>query len=458
MNLDNFFTPKSVAVIGASHTPGKVGHSIVKDFLKAKFQGKIFPVNPDTTPILGLETYASVKDIPERIDLAVIAVPAKVVEKVLKECISKKINSAIIITSGFSETGKEGKKLEEKLKKIIRKKIRVIGPNCLGIFDSFSKVDTLFLSEERMKRPDKGNIAFISQSGAVGSTILDWLHEENIGISKFISYGNGIDVNEVDLITYLAKDEKTRVIAVYLEGIKSDGRKFFESLKRCCKIKPIIILKAGKSEKGTKAVISHTGSLAGSSEVFSAVFKQTGAIEAANWEEFFDYIKVFSTQPFPRGERLAIVTDGGGFGVLATDEAERQGLVLKEPSKNLRKILEKQLPPYVILHNPFDLSGDATAERYRIVMEECLRREYDGAIAIVLFQVPTLDEKVVDIIPEIAKKYQKPVVVCSTGGKFTLKNVGRLESNGIPVYPTPERAVKAFSLLLKYKKQTFFKK
>ncbi|MBI4010149.1 MAG: CoA-binding protein [Candidatus Aenigmarchaeota archaeon] len=449
MNLELFFNPKSVAIVGASHTPGKIGYAILDDLLKGNFKGNVYPVNPDTTPILNKAVYPSVKAIPSEIDLAIIAVPAVAVPKVLEECVRKKINGVIIISGGFSEIGEEGKKLEEKCKKIIKgKKTRVIGPNCIGIFDPSTDLDTLFLTEERMGRPKKGSIAFISQSGAVGSTILDWLSGEHIGISKFISYGNAMDINEADLLEYLANDITTNVIAVYLEGIKSDGRSFIETLKKTVRKKPVVVLKAGKTEKGSKAAVSHTASLAGDAIIYSAVFNQFGAIEASDWTELFDFCKAFSMQPLPKGNNLLIVTDGGGFGVLATDEAERQGIKLEEPSKTIKKVLSKNLPSYVSLHNPIDLTGDVTAERYNVVMENCIK-QYDGIIAIVLFQVPLLEETIVDRLVEM-KKYGKPILCCASGGTFTEKLSDRLEANGIPVYPTPERAVKSFSAMIKY--------
>lgn len=449
--LEYFFNPKSVAIIGASHSPGKIGYTILENFVRGNFRGKIYPVNPDTTPILNLTVYPSIKKIPEEIDLAVIVVKAEIVPQILKECIGKKVKTVVIISAGFSEIGGEGKKLEEKCKKIIEKKnIRVIGPNVVGIYDSSTAVDTLFLSRERMQRPSQGSMTFISQSGAVGSTILDWLAEEKIGISKFVSYGNAMDVNETDLLEFLGNDEKTKVIVMYMEGIKSEGKDFIAAVKKITKKKPIVVLKSGKTEKGTKAVSSHTGSLAGSAKIYSSVFKQTGAIEANYFEELFDFARAFS-QPLPKDNRIAIITDGGGFGVLATDECERQGLQLPEPSKKLKQIFKKTFPPYVILNNPIDLTGDATAERYQIAIEECLKsNEYDGVIAITLFQVPTLKEKITSIIVDLANKYKKPILCCAIGSRFTKRLVEILEANSIPVYPTPERTVRAFSVLAKY--------
>jgi len=451
--LDYFFDPKSVAIIGASHTPGKIGYAILANFIGAGFERKIYPVNPDTKPILGLKVYKSVLDIPDDLDLVVVVVPAAIVPNVLKECVKKKIEAITIISAGFSEIGEEGKKLEIKCKKIIEGVYtRILGPNCVGIYDPYTNVDTLFLSRERCGRPKEGNISFISQSGAVGSTILDWLSEQNIGISKFISYGNAMDIDDCDLLEYLGDDKDSSVITAYLEGIEASGQKFMRIAKKVTKKKPIIILKAGGTETGMKAVFSHTGSMAGSEKIYSAAFKQTGIIEADSWEELFDFARAFSTQPLPKGKRIAIITDGGGFGVLATDEADRQGILLPEPSEKLKKEMRKVTPSYASLHNPIDLTGDADANRYKVTIEACLRsNEYDGVIAITLFQVPTLEKSVVDEVIKLHKKYKKPLLACAAGGKFTEELSEKLVKGGVPVYPTPERAVKAMKALVNYK-------
>lgn len=448
--LDYFFNPKSVAIIGASHKPEKLGYVIFTNFLGNISERKVYPVNPDTTPILGQKVYRSILQIPDGIDLAVIIIPAKVVPKVLKDCVSKGVKAVIIVSGGFSETGEEGKKLEIKLKHIIEgTNVRVMGPNCLGVYDPYTKVDTLFLSRERLGRPPIGNIGYISQSGSIGSTILDCLAEEEIGISKFASYENGMDVNECDLIEYFADDKKTKVITIFLEGVK-DGKRLIQVARKTSKKKPIVILKGGKSEAGMKAVTSHTGSLAGTAKIYSSVFKQTGLIEASNWEELFDFTKAFSTQPIPNGNRIAIVTDGGGFGVLATDECENHGLKTPEPSEKLKKLLRKSIPTYGSLNNPIDLTGDVTTERYKIVLESCLKsNEYDGVIAITLFQVPTLELNITDVLINL-KRFNKPIVCCSVGGEFTKKLSRILEKNGIPVYLTPRRAARAMASLVEY--------
>ncbi|OGI15961.1 hypothetical protein A3K63_01225 [Candidatus Micrarchaeota archaeon RBG_16_49_10] len=448
MPFDKFFRPKNVAIIGASHSEGKIGYIILKSFMDG-FKGDIYPINPNTEPILGKRVYPNVLDIPDKVDLAVISIPAKGVPEALADCVEKGVEVVIIISGGFSEIG--NKHLEEECRKIISgTKTRVIGPNCLGIYDSSSSVDTIFLPKERCGRPGKGDISFVSQSGAVGSTMLDWLAEQGTGIGKFISYGNAMDITETDLIEYLGEDRDTRVIAVYLEGIKDSGKRFIEVCRRVSRKKPIIVLKAGKSEKGKKAVSSHTGSLAGSGNIYSGAFKQAGLIEAETWEELFDFARTFSSQPLPRGKRLLIVTDGGGFGVLATDEAERAGLELPEPSKELKKRLKDILPDYTVKNNPIDLTGDADAERYRLTLEETVKsKEFDAFLIITLFQVPTLGEDVVDCITAM-KKHNRPIVVCSTGGEFSERMNKRLMANGVAVLPSPERAVKALSALHRY--------
>ncbi|MDI6798896.1 MAG: CoA-binding protein [Candidatus Aenigmarchaeota archaeon] len=449
MSIEKFFNPSSVAIIGASHTQGKIGYIILENFVKGNYKGRVYPVNPDVTPILGREVFPSIKKIQDRVDLAVIAIPAEKVPKVLRECVEKKIKAVIIVSGGFSETGEKGRKLEEELKKIIKNsETRVIGTNSLGVLNTSTNVDTLFNPREKSSRPPPGSIGFISQSGAIGATILDWLAEEQTGISKFISYENAVDVNECDALEYFGNDEKTKVIALYFEGVK-DGKRFIEVARKVSKKTPIIALKGGKTEAGKKAAISHTATIAGSAKVYSSVFKQTGIIEADNWEELFDFAKAF-LQPLPKGRRIAIVTDGGGFGVLAADECEKQGLELPEPSGKLKKMFRKSFPEYAILSNPIDLTGNANAEMYRTALEECLKsKEFDAAIAITLFQVPALGEELIDVIADL-KKYGKPILCCATGGKFTIRLARALEKNGIPVYVSPERAVKAMSVLVKY--------
>jgi acetyl coenzyme A synthetase (ADP forming)-like protein len=449
--LDTFFNPSSIAVIGASHTPGKIGYEILSNILKSNFKGKVYPVNPNVTSILGIGTYKSIKEIESPIDLAIISLPAPLVPEVLSDCVKKKVKSVIIVSGGFSEIGEKGKKLENELKNIIsRSQTRVLGPNVLGIYDSYTGLNTIFLPRERVKMPEKGIISIISQSGSIASTLIDVLGEHRIGISKFISYGNAMDIDESDLIEYLGNDSNTKIIAAFIEGVKN-GKKFINTVRSVSNKKPIVILKGGKTEYGSKAALSHTGALAGSYKIYSSVFKQLGVIEAKTWEEFLDFSKAF-LQPVPKGDRIVIVTDGGGWGVLATDEAEKLNLKLPPPSEKLKKILAEDTSEISSLNNPIDVVGDTTVERFKSVMEALLAsNEYDGMILISLFHVPTLETTIIDVI-ESMKVYGKPILCSSVGSEFSTRLIRILESRGIPVYESPERAVRAMKALVDYGK------
>jgi len=447
MRLEEFFNPESIAVIGASRTPGKLGYTILEN-LKISFKGNLYPINPNTGEILGLESYPSILDVEEPIGLAIIVVPSEIVEKVLKECVEKKIKAIIIISSGFSEIGK--KEVELELKRIIKgRKTRIIGPNCLGVYKK--DLDMLFFPRNRLKRPPEGSISFITQSGAFGSILLDIVAYEGIGVSKFISIGNKVDVDEIDLLEYLEKDLNTRCIAIYIESI-SDGKEFMRITRRITKKKPIVVFKAGKTEKGSEAVISHTGALAGSSEIYSAAFKQAGIIEAKSSEDIFDFSKALANQHVMKSNKIAVVTDGGGFGIVATDAAIKHGLDLPKLTDESLKKLKNFLPKYAITKNPIDLTGDATVERYQKTLEITLQdKNIAGVACIALMQIPTLTDEIVDVLRD-CKVFGKPVVVCSAGGQYILDRNRRLEAYGIPVYPTPERAVKALSILYEYGK------
>lgn len=447
MRLEEFFNPKSIAVIGASRTPGKLGYTILEN-LKISFKEKLYPINPNSGEILGLEVYPSVLDVEEPIDLAIIAVPAEIVEKILKECIKKKIKAIIIISSGFSEIGEKERELE--LKKIIKgRKTRVIGPNCIGVYKK--DLDMVFFPRERLKRPPEGSISFITQSGAFGSILLDIVANEGVGVSKFISIGNKIDVDEIDLLEYLENDLNTRCIAIYIESI-SDGKEFIKIARKITKKKPIVVFKAGKTERGSEAVLSHTGALAGSSEIYSAAFKQAGIVEAKSSEEIFDFAKTLANQPVMKNNKIAVVTDGGGFGIVATDAAIKYGLELPKLTDESLKELKGFLPKYAITKNPIDLTGDATVERYQNALEITLKdKNIAGVACIALMQIPTLTDEIVDVLRD-CKVFGKPIVVCSAGGKYILERNRKLEAYGIPVYPTPERAVKALSILYEYGK------
>lgn len=453
--LSNFFEPDGIAVVGATDKSDKVGNVIVSTLLGNKKEGilnaSVYPVNPKVDQVEGMKCYDTVSDIEDEVDLAVISIPAPKVPDSIKECGKKGINSAIIITGGFGELGEKGKKLERNIKELGEKHgIRIIGPNCVGIFDSSTGVDTVFLPDDRMSRPEAGPTSFISQSGAFVATMLDWAAMEDFGITKTISYGNKIDVNDSDVLKYLKKDDETEVITMYVEGI-DEGQEFLETAKEVSKEKPIITVKSGRSEAGASAASSHTGSLAGSDNVYSAAFKQAGVIRADDFFHMFDLAKALGKQDPPEGRNISIVTDGGGAGVMATDACEEQNLKLAKLSEETENNIKDKFPPHAIVGNPTDVVGDTDKKRYEVAIEEMLKDDnVDGIIVIVLFQVPTLEYEVVESIAEYAEESEKPIVACAMGGEHTKPHADKLERLGVPTYPSPERAARAMKGLAKY--------
>ncbi|MEM5812094.1 MAG: CoA-binding protein [Candidatus Aenigmatarchaeota archaeon] len=444
--LDYFFNPKSVAIIGASRDPKKIGHVIFRNFVEGKFSGKIFPINPNAEELFGHKCHPTVLEVGEKIDLAVITVPAPIVPNVLEECGKKKIPAAIIISGGFKEIGNT--ELENEVSRILKKyRMRAIGPNCIGVYDPYSNVDTFFLPRYKLERPGCGKIAFISQSGALGSVILDWMAMKGYKISKFISYGNATDVDEADLIEYLAQDRETEVICAYFEGVK-EGRKFYEIARKVSHKKPIIVLKGGTTEEGTEAVASHTGSLAGTSEIYSTAFRQAGLIQATDLEQVFDFARVLSTQPVPKGDRVQIITDGGGYGVMTTDWLIKNNLKLaKMKQENINKI-KNACPPHAIIKNPIDLTGDASTDRYKIAIETAMEDpNVDMVAVIILFQIPTLTPDIVDVVSAISERKQKPLIVIAAGGRYTEVLKKSLEDFGVPCFSYPERAAESLRAL-----------
>jgi len=449
--LGCFFSPKSVAVVGASREPRKIGHVIFRNFLEGKYSGKLFPVNPNAKSLFGVRCYRNVRDIKQGIDLAVITIPAKTVPKALEDCGKKKVPAVIIISSGFKEIG--NMELENRLKTIARKyDIRILGTNCIGVYDPYSGVDTFFLPPYKLERPGKGDIAFISQSGALGSVVLDWMSMKEYKISKFISYGNATDIDESDLMEFLVRDSKTKAICAYFEGV-NDGRKLVEIAKKHSKKKPIIAIKGGATSEGIAAVSSHTGSLAGEARIYSAAFEQSGIIEAGTLEEVFDFARVLATQPVPKGDKVQIITNGGGFGILTTDWIVKSGLSLADMTAKSKGIIRKACPPYASVKNPIDLTGDATTERYAIALKAVLDDPNVDMIAlIILFQIPTLTADVVDVVAELARARKKPIVVIAAGGRYTEVLKKSLERNRVPCFSYPEKAASALSALYNYSK------
>jgi len=403
---------------------------------------------------MGSKAYHSLNEIPGELDLAVIAVPAPVVPSVIDECLSKHVKAAVIISGGFKEVGEKGGRLELEIKeKIEGGSLRIIGPNCIGVYDPSNHVDTLFLPRYRLRRPKPGPIAFISQSGAFGSAVLDWAASQEIGISKFISIGNKIDVDEVDLLNYLVDDPLTKCITLYVESIDR-GREFLKTASRVTDSKPLIVLKGGVTQEGARAALSHTGSMAGSAKIYEGVLEQAGAMQAETVDELFDYARVLAYQPTPSDQKnIAIVTNGGGFGVISTDEVSKLDLKLANFNHETLKKLQEKLPDYAIPHNPLDLVGDADVDRYRFALNAVSSDPNVGIVlVIVLLQTSYIESDVVDAITESHVTYGKPTIVCTIGGEFTQMLVKMLEEDHIPSYVTPERAVNAINALIKYRK------
>lgn len=450
MDLEDFFKPQSVAIIGASRNPAKVGHVILKNLIDGGFRGLIFPVNPETNNLLGLRTYSSISKIDDFIDLVVIAVPAKLVLGVIDECKKKKIKNVLIITAGFGEIGNVD--LEKKLKaKLYAYGMKCVGVNCLGIFDAYHNFDTLFLPRYRLTRPKPGGISFVCQSGAIGSAILDVASTSGYNFSKFVSYGNATQIDESDLLEYLENDETTKVVCVYVEGIKNGG-KFFDVLKKVTMKKPVIVLKGGLTDEGKQATISHTGSLAGDSSVFFGILDQTNAIRANSLEEMF-HIAVLVEKGVHFGDnRLQIITNGGGYGILSTDSiASSKHIKLAVLSANTSAEIKKFAPEHMNVRNPLDLLGDATTERYRQAIESCISDSgVDGLVVVALYQTPLLTTEIVEVISEAHNKSKKPIIVVSTGGEFTDLLSRSLRERGLPVFSYPDEAITALDKLIAY--------
>ncbi len=434
--LEKMFYPEAVAVIGASADPRKLGHVVLKNIVEGGFKGKIYPINPKGGEILGLKVYKSVLEVPGEIDLAVIIVPAKFVPDVMEDLGKKGVKNAVIITGGFREAGNE--ELEEKVVEIARKYgIRIVGPNCQGINNTHHN----FCASWPLITM-KGKIAIASQSGTVAAAMAEWSQRDGIGFSTFVSLGNKADVDEVDIINFFSEDENTEVIALYIEGVR-DGRKFMEAAKKCKK--PIVVLKPGVTERGAKAVQSHTKSMAGRNEVFDAACKQSGVIRAENLEELYDFAKAFAyLKPF-KGDRILIVTSSGGSGILAVDVLESNSVKVFEADEEIKSRLKDIVPPHGILDNPIDLTGDATAEMYL----EVAKATHDLVDAFLLIFGDPI-ENAADATAEIVKLGKTVVVAFLGGGDVERREVEKMHSYGIPVFPTPERAAKVLVALRRW--------
>ena len=447
-NLKYVFRPKTVAIVGASATPNKIGNVLMRNFAVAKFPGRLCPVNPKYPQLMGRRCFAKVSDIPGKVDCVIIATPAETVPAVVEDCAKKKAGGVIILSGGFEEVGRND--LAEAIKKVaVENDMPVVGPNCLGIFDPYTKVDSIFLPSYKLERPKAGGIAFITQSGAVGSTVMDLVAYYGLGLSKFISYGNSTVLDEADYLEYLLNDKDTESIILYIEGAK-DGRKLLEVMKKVNKVKPIIALKAGRGAGGQAAARSHTGNIAGSYMAYNAAFKQARVLEADGIDEVFEFVKIFN-QPKASGNRIGVITNGGGMGVLTTDSIEAEGLKMAQFSEESIATFKKILPSYGNVGNPLDLVADAGVDAYERAIDAMMKDPNVDALAIVvLTQTPPIDERLIHVLSRVCDEKKKPMVTISVGGAYTEAYRKIIEGRGIPSYSSPRAAVKALQRFITY--------
>ncbi len=454
MNLEKLFNPKSVAVIGASRDETSVGYGILRNLASGcvysckycqPFPGKIFPINPHADSIFDLKCYKCILDIEDDVDLAIIVVPSRIVLSIVKECVKKKVRGIIIISAGFRERSEWGAKVQDEIVEILTKaKIPMVGPNCLGIINAATSMNASFAPA----MPPKGNVAFVSQSGALADSIIDWSIESMYGFSTIVSYGNKAMLDASDFMKYFDDDENTKVITLYVEGI-NDGKKFIDVAKKIKK--PMIVLKAGRTEQGAEAISSHTGSLAGSYEIYKAAFKQSGILVADTVEDMFDNAKALANMPKLRGP-VAIVTNGGGCGVLCADYCSELNVPLAKLRKSTIEKIDntKKMHPAYSRRNPLDIVGDALPERYDIAVNTLLSEKYiKGLIVIQTLQSNTKSEEDAKVIIEAKKNHpDKPIICTYMGGKFTKKSSDMLEAAGIPDYNDVKKAALAMKALM----------
>lgn len=447
--LKPFFQPDSVAVIGASSNPSKLGHAVLKNLVDGGYaqRGMVYPINPGANSILGHKAYPSVLDVPAAIDLVVIVIPYPQVPDALRECGQKGIPAAIVISAGFREAGMEGFERERELIQIAKEyNLRLIGPNCLGVIDTFTPLNASFSAGT----PPSGPMAFMSQSGALGTAVLDIALAGRLGLSKFVSLGNKADVSEIDLLQAWKDDEHTRVILIYSEGMPN-GEEFIRVARQITPKKPVIAIKSGVTQSGSRAVSSHTGSLAGSEQAYQAAFNQAGILRAESMQALFDMALAIGYQPELRGNRIAIITNAGGPGILATDALERAGLSMARFEIETIHALEHYLPDAASAANPVDVLGDARADRYQFAMEKVIADpNTDGLMIVLTPQAMTEIEATAKALGMLADTTDKPILACFMGEARVDKGIEILNRFGVPNYPFPERAADAFRAMAKY--------
>lgn len=451
MSLDPFFKPKSVAVIGATTKTHKLGYAVLDNLVNGgylKDDRKVYPINPHDESILGLPAYPSVVEVPDSIDLAVIVIPYPVVPEALRTCGEKGVPAAIIISAGFREAGMEGLKRERELQEIARSYgIRLVGPNCLGVIDTVTPLNASFSAG----LPPGGPMDFMSQSGALGTAILDWALAGKLGLNKFVSLGNKADVSETDLLRAWADDPCSRVILCYTEGLP-DGQEFIRVAREVSKVKPVVALKSGTTQAGSRAVSSHTGSLAGSEQAYEAAFRQAGVLRAHSLQDLFDNALAFGYLPPLKGDRIAIVTNAGGPGILATDALERAGLRLARFESECIRRLEQFLPDAASAANPIDVLGDARADRYRYAIEQVVGDpNVDGVLIILTPQATTEIAETANVIVEIAAGTDVPIMTCFMGEARIEEGAQILEAHKVPNFDFPERSALVFKSMATFR-------
>ncbi len=446
-NLHAFFYPETVAVIGASASPGKVGHTIVRNMINAGYKGKLYPVNPKASEIEGLEVVNDIADLPRGLDLGVISVPRQFVVPSIEALAGIGAKAAIVITAGFKEVGKDGYHLEQEIVALCDKHgMALLGPNCLGMMNTAVGVNASFAAGH----PEPGSIAFFSQSGALCVAILDWALGENIGFSKFISLGNKAVLDEADMLRYLNKDDETKVILGYIENVEH-GEAFLKEARKTSQNKPIIMIKSGTTAAGAKAASSHTGAIAGSDQSYTAAFRQSGVIRVDDVASLFNLAQAFSNQPLPKGPNLAVVTNSGGPGILTADTADRSSLTMAALSQRTIQKLQEFLPSYAAFYNPVDIIGDADAERYRKTLDVVAEDPMVHSILVLLTPTATVEiEETAKAVIHTAKKCGKPVFACFMGKTRIGKARGMLMEAGIPCYSFPEPAVRSIESMYEY--------
>lgn len=453
--MEKFFTPQSVALVGASATPGKVGNSVLDSLAKHDYKGKVYPINPKAEEILGVKCYPAVDAVPDAVDLVVVCVDLSVTAPVLEQCAKKGVHNVVIVSGGGKELGGERAAYEAQVKELSEKhKIRIIGPNCIGMFNAANRLDCAFQGQERMVRAKLGNVALLSQSGTMGISFLE--SADSFGLSKMVSYGNRSDVDEADMIWYLANDPQTKVIALYVEGF-GDGRKFIETAKQVMKEKkkPVVIWKSGRTEAGAKQAASHTGSLGGSNAIIMGAFKQAGIISVDSYQELVAVTKALAWQPAAKGNRAAMCSNGAGPMIGGIDHFERLGLELAKVSQKTLDEMKAHFPPTYVIGkgNPADVTGGANAEDYRYTIEKFYE---DPNVDIVMpwfvFQDDPLEETIIDHLANFSRQQKKPLLVGGNGGPYTAKVSALIEKQGVPVYDDLRDWVAAASALAQWGK------